>query len=36
MADDFEGPNGLCFSPDEKRLYVLGSGAVNQRGCQWP
>ena len=22
MADDFEQPNGLCFSPDESLLYV--------------
>lgn len=26
-ADDFIGPNGLCFSPDERRLYVAESGA---------
>ena len=26
VADDFDGPNGLCFSPDEKRLYVAESG----------
>lgn len=26
MADDFEGPNGLAFSPDERRLYVSESG----------
>lgn len=26
VADDFEGPNGLCFSPDEKRLYVSECG----------
>ncbi|GEP06888.1 gluconolactonase [Methylobacterium oxalidis] len=26
VADDFEGPNGLCFSPDERRLYVSESG----------
>jgi gluconolactonase len=26
VADDFEGPNGLCFSPDESRLYVSESG----------
>ena len=25
-ADDFTGPNGLCFSPDERRLYVAESG----------
>jgi gluconolactonase len=22
LADDFEGPNGLAFSPDERTLYV--------------
>lgn len=26
VANDFKGPNGLCFSPDEKRLYVSESG----------
>ena len=26
VADDFDGPNGLCFSPDEKLLYVVESG----------
>nr|USU30373.1 SMP-30/gluconolactonase/LRE family protein [Methylobacterium sp. OTU13CASTA1] len=26
VADDFEGPNGLCFSPDETRLYIAESG----------
>ena len=25
-ADDFAGPNGLCFSPDERLLYVAESG----------
>lgn len=25
-ADDFDGPNGLAFSPDEKRLYVAETG----------
>ncbi len=25
-ADDFTGPNGLCFSPDERLLYVAESG----------
>ena len=25
-ADDFDGPNGLCFSPDERLLYVAESG----------
>ena len=26
VADDFAGPNGLCFSPDERRLYVSETG----------
>lgn len=26
VADDFAGPNGLCFSPDERRLYVAETG----------
>jgi len=25
MADDYDGPNGLCFSPDKTRLYVNDS-----------
>ena len=35
-ADDFDGPNGLCFSPDETRLYVTESGeqfAAEPRRC---
>ena len=27
VADDFDGPNGLCFSPDGKFLYVSDTGA---------
>ncbi|MEI6872383.1 MAG: SMP-30/gluconolactonase/LRE family protein [Verrucomicrobiota bacterium] len=27
VAKDFNKPNGLCFSPDGKRLYVADSGA---------
>jgi gluconolactonase len=27
VADDFDKPNGLAFSPDEKLLYVADSGA---------
>lgn len=26
VADDFYQPNGLCFSPDEKKLYIADSG----------
>ena len=28
LAGDFGQPNGLCFSPDESRLYVVVSGAM--------
>jgi gluconolactonase len=27
VADDFDRPNGLAFSPDEKRIYIADSGA---------
>ena len=26
VADDFEGPNGLAFSPDERSLYIAETG----------
>jgi gluconolactonase len=26
VASDFEGPNGLCFSPDERVLYIVETG----------
>ena len=28
VADDFDRPNGLCFSPDESKLYVVESGVT--------
>jgi gluconolactonase len=31
VADDIAGPNGLCFSPDERRLYVVASRAMPER-----
>ena len=36
VADDFEGPNGLAFSPDERILYVAETGpqfAAAPRRC---
>ncbi|MBV8535017.1 MAG: SMP-30/gluconolactonase/LRE family protein, partial [Alphaproteobacteria bacterium] len=30
MAGDFDGPNGLAFSPDELRLYVAETGDQTQ------
>lgn len=31
VADDVQGPNGLCFSPDEDILYIVESRAVPYR-----
>lgn len=30
MGGDFDGPNGLAFSPDERRLYVAETGDQTQ------
>ena len=29
VADDFVRPNGIAFSPDERRLYVVDTGATH-------
>lgn len=31
LVDDFMQPNGLCFSPDEKTLYINDSGVLHIR-----
>ena len=31
MADDIDGPNGLCFSPDERILFVVASRSAPHR-----
>jgi gluconolactonase len=31
VADDIARPNGICFSPDERRLYVVESGSEPRR-----
>ena len=31
VATDMRGPNGLCFSPDEKKLYLVESRAAPNR-----
>jgi gluconolactonase len=31
VADDLQRPNGLAFSPDEKLLYLVDSGAATMR-----
>ncbi len=28
VASDFSGPNGMAFSPDEKKLYIADTGAI--------
>lgn len=32
VADDFDRPNGLCFSPDESLLYIVDTGASHTPG----
>ena len=32
VADDFDKPNGICFSPDEKKLYIADTGASHTPG----
>jgi gluconolactonase len=32
VADDFNRPNGLAFSPDERRLYIADTGATHTPG----
>jgi gluconolactonase len=33
VADDFHKPNGLCFSPDEKRLYIVDTGVTHDENA---
>lgn len=35
VADSFEKPNGLAFSPDERTLYVTDSGANQELGSYY-
>jgi gluconolactonase len=34
VTDGLAKPNGLCFSPDYKKLYVVDSGGPSPRGIQ--
>ena len=36
VASDMDKPNGLCFSPDEKLLYIVDSGAPKRQGDPRP
>jgi gluconolactonase len=31
VADDFVKPNGIAFSPDEKELYIVDTGATHKK-----
>ena len=36
VASDLDKPNGLCFSPDEKRLYIVDTGIPKHSGDPRP
>ncbi len=36
VANDLHKPNGLCFSPDEKKLYIVDSGRPEKPGDPQP
>lgn len=36
VASDMDKPNGLCFSPDEKKLYIVDTGALRHAGDPHP
>ena len=36
VATDLDKPNGLCFSPDEKNLYIVDSGRAKKPGDPRP
>ena len=36
VAGDMEKPNGICFSPDEKKLYIVDTGEPKRAGDPRP
>ena len=36
VANDMDKPNGLCFSPDEKKLYIVDTGPGAEQGIPRP
>ncbi|HKU25914.1 MAG TPA: SMP-30/gluconolactonase/LRE family protein [Candidatus Sulfotelmatobacter sp.] len=36
VVSDMEKPNGICFSPDEKKLYIVDTGEPKYPGDQRP
>ena len=36
VASDLDKPNGICFSPDEKKLYIVDTGVPKYAGDPHP
>jgi gluconolactonase len=36
VASDMMKPNGICFSPDEKKLYIVDTGLTAEQGVPHP
>jgi gluconolactonase len=36
VVSDLDKPNGICFSPDEKRLYIVDTGVPKRAGDPHP
>jgi sugar lactone lactonase YvrE len=36
VADDFDKPNGLAFSPDDKKLYIILPMVAARTCCEPP
>jgi gluconolactonase len=36
VVADFDKPNGICFSPDEKKLYIVDTGEAKHAGDPRP
>jgi len=36
VASDMDKPNGICFSPDEKKLYIVDTGEPKRAGDPHP
>jgi gluconolactonase len=36
VATDMKKPNGICFSPDEKKLYIVDTGPSDKQGVPHP
>jgi len=36
VVSDLDKPNGICFSPDEKKLYIVDTGQPKRSGAAHP